>query len=593
MRGVVFIRPLVARSLSTLFLTGVLGATVLSAQDLPNAAAASAEAATAAAPLAGAKSTAPADWDSIRDLADRIDAELAARWLESDVLPAGLATEAEYLRRVYLDLNGRIPPASVARDFLANPFNADRRALVDRLLEEPAYATNMARLWRGLLIPEADNNLQLRFLSPGTESWLRGKFVAAAPYDEIARELITTKLPAPPSQGQMQQNFFEQLYGATPLGFFMAKQGKPENLAAGAARIFLGVQIECAQCHDHPFDDWKREQFWSLAGFFAGVTRQQQDQDFSPLFEKPNERQITIGGTDTVVPALYLDGSKPEWTDSVSPREALANWITAKDNPYFARAAVNRLWKHFFGRGIVDPVDDFGPGNPPSHPELLDLLAREFVAHDFDLQYLTRALVSTRAYQLTSAVSDPSQQDPGLFAVMPVRALEAEALLASLDEAIGFQDPNTLTAGFNPFGGDQSRTSMLDTFNRGSDNLTESETSIIQALTLMNGPVVAGATTTQAASAAPPAMPQGAPYTMPVAGAGGHTLRAVTEFPGLSTREQLEMLYLATLSRVPRAEELERLLPHVDQSADAAARTKALGDVFWALLNSSEFLTNH
>src|SRR5262249_29105534 len=158
--------------------------------------------------------------------------------------------------------------------------------------------------------------------------------------------------------------------------------------AASTARLFLGIRLECAQCHDHPTATWKREQFWSYAAFFAGFQRQGPDGFVANLREIGDKRELTIPGKEQTVQATFLDGSEPQFQYKVPARPTLANWITTPENPYFARAAVNRIWAHFFGLGIIEPVDDLGPDHPPSHPELLDELCRQFVAHKFDTKFL-------------------------------------------------------------------------------------------------------------------------------------------------------------------------------------------------------------
>src|SRR5262249_4367086 len=157
------------------------------------------------------------------------------------------------------------------------------------------------------------------------------------------------------------------------------------------SRLFLGVKLECAQCHNHPFASWKRDQFWTYAAFFAGLQARQQGNFFLPAPERPDKRELTVPGTERVVKARFLAGSEPKWQDGVAARATLAGWMTAKDNPYFARAAVNRMWAYFFGTGLVDPVDEMvGTEHVASHPELLDEMARQFAAHDFDLKFLIR-----------------------------------------------------------------------------------------------------------------------------------------------------------------------------------------------------------
>src|SRR5262249_47807301 len=195
-----------------------------------------------------------------------------------------------------------------------------------------------------------------------------------------------------------------------------------EELAAGTVRVFLGVRIECAQCHDHPFAQWKRDQFWGQAAFFAGVRRPANDTgDFfigTPLTELADRREITIPGTERVAQPVFLDGKEPQWKYRASARATLADWMTGKDNPFFARTAVNRLWAQLFGVGIVEPVDDFTEENKPSHPELLDELAHQLAEHGFDFKFLLRAITLSKTYQQSSIYPGASKPETRLFAYM-------------------------------------------------------------------------------------------------------------------------------------------------------------------------------
>src|SRR5262249_21536713 len=223
--------------------------------------------------------------------------------------------------------------------------------------------------------------------------------------------------------------------------YYLAKEFKPENLAAGTARIFLGINVECAQCHHHPFADWKREQFWSFAAFFAGVKSQRLQDFLQPGNEDLEKHELTIPGTEKVMQAKFLDGTEPVWKEKRGGRATLAEWMTSPDNPYFARAAANRTWAYFFGTGLVEPLEEMvGSQNAPSNPELLDLLAKEFVAHKFDLKYLMKAITSSRAYQLSSVTTHKGQSDPTLFARMPLRGLTGEQLFDSVAAATGYRD---------------------------------------------------------------------------------------------------------------------------------------------------------
>ncbi|HKI33073.1 MAG TPA: DUF1549 and DUF1553 domain-containing protein [Gemmataceae bacterium] len=508
--------------------------------------------------------------DNVRDaraLAERIDRYLALRWERDQVTPAALADDSEFLRRVYLDLVGRIPLTSEVRRFLKDSSPDKRPRLIETLLKEQSYATHMTHVWRALLLPETDSNDQLRYLQPGLETWLRKQFAENAGYDKIVRQIVT--LPFGNSPNGMQAYYQEMNDQSTgsPVAFYMAKEGKPENLAATTARLFLGARLECAQCHDHPFARWKREQFWGLASFFAGLQRQRGD-FYGPITELSDRREMTIPGTDRVVQANFLDGSEPRWKYKVGSRVTLADWMTSPDNPYFARAAANRLWAHFFGTGIVEPVDDFNDENKPSHPELLDDMAREFAAHDFDLKFLIRAITSTKAYQLTSAASDPSQESPRQFARMAVKGLTPEQLYDSLVNATGYRDMTP--ANQRIYDMQSPRAVFVSKFST-QEKRTEYQTSIPQALALMNSQLIADVTSLQRSE----------------------LLGAVAESPFLETPDKVEALFLAALSRKPRAEEAERLVKYVNDGGATKDKKKALADVFWALLNSPEFILNH
>jgi hypothetical protein len=496
-----------------------------------------------------------------RAMAATIDRLLAVKWASARLEPVGPADDAEFLRRVCLDLVGKIPTAAEAREFLDDPAAGKRARLVERLLDGPSYTARAVELYRQLLLPEADTEGQARFAAPAFEAWLRKKVSEEVGYDKLAREVLTARLGA---RNASPNNTRAE---PSPAGFFIAKEGKPENLAAGASRVFLGVRLECAQCHNHPFAKWKREEFWGLAAFFAGVQKQGPDDGFGAIREVANRRELAIPGTDKIVKAAFLDGSPLVWKARAEPREVLADWITAPANPYFARAAVNRVWARFFGTGLVDPVDDMGGDNVPSVPELLDELSTQFAAHDFELKYLIRALTATRAYGLTSALDRPDPSAPALFSAMPVRGLSAGQLYSSLEQATG------TNGGPGRYAMDQggARGRFLELFADRDEKPTEAQTSILQALTLMNGQIVTGATSLEA----------------------GDTLAAVAEAPYLDTAGRVEELYLAALTRRPRPEESALLVGYIEKTPTPEGRSRALADVFWAILNGPEFKHNH
>lgn len=514
----------------------------------------------------GGLSAATPDKDAA-DLTATIDRHLAASWQDNKVQPAPPADDAEFLRRVYLDLAGRIPAVSEVRAFFDDKRPDKRQRLVEQLLDGPRYVTHFTNVWRALLLPESTSSLQAGFLAPGFETWLRTKLQQNTSYDAMVRELLTV-----PMDGRNRNPFGQGNGAPTPIAFYLAKDVKPENLAAAVSRMFLGVKIECAQCHNHPFAEWKREQFWSFAAFFAGLQRQGNGDFVVAGQETANRHELTIPGTESVVQAAFLDGAAPKWKSNTSSRATLAEWMTRKDNPYFARAAVNRLWGYFFGSGIIDPIDEIvGGEHEASHPQLFDELARQFAEHNFDLKFLIRAITASRAYQLSSLATHKSQDDPRQFARMPLRGLSAEQLFDSIAQASGYREtgnPNPRFIGGNP--GVRGR--FLTQFANTSDKPTEVQTSILQALSMMNGQV-----TDLRRS---------------------ETLDALLDAPFMDTAERIEILYLAALARKPTPRELSRMVRYVEDggSADlqtATTRGQALADVFWTLLNSGEFFLNH
>ena len=498
-------------------------------------------------------------------LAVRLDALVNQRLREAHVTPAPRADDAAFLRRVYLDLVGRVPLPQEVHAFLADKSPDKRRKVVDRLLKTPGHVNHFTNVWRHLLLPETSANLEIRFLQPGFEFWLQEKLRANTPYDKMVYELLTTPIDTGRGRNTPQPGLPGN--GGNPLAFFQAKEGKPENLAAATARVFMGVQIECAQCHNHPFARWTRDQFWGMAAFFGGIERTGPNV-FNPVREVIDRRELAIPNSDRVVQASFLDDKEPQWKFKTSARVTLAEWLTAPDNPWFARAAANRMWAHLMGVGIIDPVDDLNDDNKPTHPELLDELAKAFVEAKFDTHYLIRAITATEAYQRTSAMTHPSQADPRLFARMSVKALSGEQLFDSLATATGFRDPNfnRNPFAFNP---GSPRALFLDKF-APQGKRTEPQTSVLQALTLMNGRFVADATNVENSA----------------------VLGAIATAPLMSTPERIEALYVATLSRKPTPEEMRRLLRHVEAGGPREVRQR-LGDVMWVLLNSAEFRVNH
>jgi hypothetical protein len=498
--------------------------------------------ATAAAPGA----------DAYLAVAARIDTRLAARWPKADFKPAPGAADAEFMRRVYLDVVGVIPPAFEVRDFLADPAPDKRRRLVERLLASPDHARHIASVWRHFLLEgagQADPQSVQRL-----EAWLAQHVRAGAGYDRIVRELLT----APLSEGRRSD-------APAPLAFYQVRGYRLEDLAAGTAGLFLGLELECARCHNHPFADWKRQQFWEFAAFFAEVR---------PGGERSPAAPLAIPGTSRRVSARFPDGTSPRWQPGDRRRAVLAKWVVGRENPYFARAAVNRLWTEFFGVRLVEDLDPLGAAREADRPawNLLDDLARAFVEHRFDVKFLIRALTASRAYQRTSRLTHPAQKDPRLFARMTVRGLSPEQLTASVARAAGYRGRHRPAA--RAVGRGVAALSYREEFQAGFAGWRSragSQTTALQALLAMNGGFIAEAVSLER----------------------GETLAAVAGARGLDAAGRVEQLFLATLSRRPRPDERDRLARYVRSGGPRKDPRAALGDVFWALLNSAEFMLNH
>ncbi|MFO1094200.1 MAG: DUF1553 domain-containing protein [Planctomycetaceae bacterium] len=521
----------------------------------------------------------PIDVPVAADVVTAINEEIAAGWQSAEVQPSPVADDAEWVRRVYLDLAGRIPSTVEAELFFADP-SADKRAqLVEALLDSPETARNFATVWTNLLIgrtanPELDRAALQRFL--------QDHFAGNRPWSETVAALIT-------AEGSAREN------GAA--NFLLAHMNN-EAVPATAitARCFLGMQVQCTQCHAHPFyKEWGQEEFWELNSFFQ---------------QTAVERKPSAGGGPMTLALATRDAGGPTYYENrngemkvafpkfanteIDPgkttnrRHELARLLVAGDHPQLARAFINRTWAHFFGYGFTNPVDDMGPHNPPTHPALLNRLADEFVMNHYDVRAVFRAICNSMPYQLTSrsvadqVVDDPSQGDPPLFSRMYLKPLTAEQLYDSLQVAtLAEARPGAALA--NTTAQRQNWMGQFFTAEPTEENCesTTFDGTLPQALSMMNGDLV-----THAVSAA------------------ADTRLAAIESESPDESERIRRICLATLSRYPSREELDRLreaIRHdVRQQVQSGrvgnardALREALRDVYWAYLNSAEFTVNH
>lgn len=489
-----------------------------------------------------------------RAMASRIDHLLEARWKAESMAPAALATDGEFIRRAYLDLTGVIPPVAEVRKFLGDASPDKKAELIDRLLESPAHATHLATLWRNLMLPAG---LEAGDVSSvvGVQNWLRSRFAENMRYDRVVSELLVAT-------------------GGSDVGpalFYTAFELKPEELAANTARVFLGVQIQCAQCHDHPFEHWKQKDFWGYAAFFARLDRNERQRGgmMSVALIDKSQGEVTLPDSGEVVPPKYPEGAFADPDEGGYRRQQLSIWMASRDNPFLARALVNRVWSHMFGRGIVDPVDDLGPRNRPSHPELLDELTDHFIATGFDVRNLYRTLANTRAYQLSSEWLSGDPPPPELFARMMVKSLAAEQLYDSLTQATLRNTARGAIGGAANGLFDPQRREFLSRMQNSSRSAAEYDAGLPQALMLMNGQLMVDATDKDRSG-----------------------MIASLAAPWFTEEQRLETLFLAAYARMPTSQEKEYFGAYIKSGGAAGDQRQALGDVLWALLNSAEFSLN-
>jgi hypothetical protein len=496
----------------------------------------------------------------------RLDAAALAKLIDKEIrdelaaqqLPASpLSADAEFLRRVYLDLAGVIPPPEKVVEFLDSKDSNKRQKVIDELLADERFGKTMAEVWSGLMIPRESNNRRLDH-KPFQE-WLAKQFNENRPLDKLAFELLT-------ATGPMDEN------GA--VAYFV---GNPtvDKMTDNVSKMFLGVRLECAQCHNHPFVSWKQEEYWGMAAFFMKTRLSVNPQQAAKKGVSPGISEVANQGkgrkkgglpeSAKIVPAKFLQAGEPKLDTKEPFRPVLAKWVASPDNPFFARAMVNRFWHQMFGRGLVNPVDDMHEDNVPSHPELLDALTQQLKANNFDAKYLLKAIVSSEAYQRTSRPTGDNKDDRVYYSHRAVRQLTPEQLYDSLTVVVGNQNPKGQAKARQKAGkgGPGAPREQFLTFFRVDDADPQEYTGgIPQALRLMNSNQL---NATQ-----------------------GVVNQAMQE--GSEPAQVIERLYLVALSRRPEAEELRRMTEYVRKQPTPR---QGYGDIVWALLNSSEFSLNH
>lgn len=480
--------------------------------------------------------------------ANQIDRLLEASWSDQGITPVAESDDAEFCRRVWLDLTGVAPPVFELRKFLRDESDDKRSRLVDRLLRSPGHSSHMASIWTDILLP---NDVQAQFQSRenvgSLHQWLQTQFRENQRYDALVAGFL--KAGGRGNSG--------------PAVFYTSHSIEPEKLASATSRIFMGIQLQCAQCHDHPFDRWSQEDFWRYAAFFSQLRTTDGPMGATNIEDRPGG-EVTLPDSEEVMEPRYPGISEPPEPDPTNHRRTqLTIWLASRDNPYFARAAVNRVWGQMFGRGLVDPVDAMDASNRPSHPALLSFLSDYFVERRFSLRDLYATIARTKAYGRTSAVAGDSRPPADSFAAMTVKTLSAEQFYDSLQQNI-FRKGAVLPSNLQSVDR-ATRDQFLSRMRAPGVSARDYPHGVVQALGLMNGPEVGRATSDDQSA----------------------LLNAI-EAPFFDEDQQLETLFLATLSRPPREHESQQFLAHLASASTDASRRAALSDVLWILLNTAE-----
>ena len=487
--------------------------------------------------------------------------DLAYKHFQSlGLFPSPLCSDAEFLRRAKLDAIGRLPTSEEVRDFLANKSSDKRGAAIDRILEDSAYADYWANKWADLLRPNPDRvGVKSVFV---LDEWLRSSFRENKPYDQFVREILV-------AEGSNHRDGPAVVY---------RDRREPPELTTMFSQLFLGTRLECAKCHHHPNEKWSQDDFYQFAAFFDPVKRK--GAGLSPPISAGRETfYFAPGGggvkhpvTQQVMSPRPPDGKALNIPEKTDPRRALADWLMSPDNAFFARAAVNRVWANFFGRGLVEPVDDFRISNPCVNEPLLNALAHDFATHKYDLKHLMRTIMQSRLYQLSSTPNASNLADTKNFSRGYRRRLPAEVLLDAVDDVAGvpssFQAMPAASRAIQAWSYKMD-SHFMDAFGRpnsSSDCPCERDThmSVVQSLHLMNS--------------------RDLQAKLSNAKGRAHTLAESNK----SVAEIVTELYLAALNRPPIADELQ-----LASAAFKENRQTGCEDVLWALLNSPEFVFNH
>jgi len=492
-----------------------------------------------------------------------IDAAALKQWKALGAVPSETCTDAEFLRRASLDITGTLPTADEVRAFAADPAAGKRAAAVDVLLARPEYASFFAVKWADILRNKRENNPNFQRGTFTFYDWIRENLANNTPYDRFARGIVA-------ASGTPE---------TTPAVQWYRRLRQSDAFVDDTAQVFLGMRLQCAKCHHHPFEKWGQDDYYGFAAFFARVGRKpslsakRSGRDEEVIFTAKTG-SVSHPKSGKVMMPKGLGAEAAAVPQAVDPRERLVDWMADPKNPFFARAVVNRYWGHFFGRGIVEPIDDLRQTNPPSNPELLDGLADDFVRHGYDLKHLVRTICTSRTYGLSSLPNETNAKDRQSFARRYPKRMSAEVLLDAVSSVSGVPSRfDGLPAGTRAIElPDESVASaFLDAFGRPKrDTSCEcervSDASLGQSLMLLNSAEVQSklsAPDSRAGRLAKDTRPDGT---------------------------KVEELFWAAFGRGPTSGELTSAVDHLGKNP--AKRREAFEDILWALINAKEFQFN-
>jgi hypothetical protein len=498
----------------------------------------------------------------------KIDRHLLIGWRRLGISPSQLATDATFIRRASLDICGTLPTTKEVTDYLADTRSDKRKRLIDGLLARPEYATYFALKWADIL-QNRGRGYSTRQQRAGTtlfSAWIRDSIAANKPYDQFASEILT-------ASGSQRQN---------PPAIWYRSVRTTQDYVESVAQAFLGVRIQCAQCHHHPAEFWSQADYYGLAAVFSRIGRKGGFADAevptNEVIYLKRSGEVRHPRTGAVLLPRPLGGPDFKLSPYDDPRRSFARWMTATDNPYFARTMANRMWGHFMGRGIIHPIDDARSTNPPSNPELLNELSREFVKSGYDTKHLIRLITTSAAYRLSSAPNKTNKEDVQSFARFYPRRLGAEVLLDGISQVLDVPTifaggPGVFPAGTRAIALPDENVPMnfLDVFGRPArTSACECERSdapaLAQALELVNSKEVQRKLTAK----------------------DGTVARLVGNEKPLV--ENVREVFLTTLARLPSSNEETLAVEFLESESD---RSEAYRSLLWSLLATNEFLLNH